>query len=217
MRASMLLLADGRFPGGGHAHSGGVEAAVAAGSVFDLPSLERFLAGRLSTAGVSAAGLAAAACTLQHPWALLDAEADARTPSPAQRAASRALGRGLLRAARLAWPSSHLDTLAVEQPSPHHAIALGAASAAAGLSPAEAASVAAYGSVSGPASAGVRLLGLDPLAVAGIVASFDDRIEQIARAARPDDPLDLLPSPAGPLLEIGAELHAQWEVRLFAS
>ncbi len=34
--AVLLLLADGRFPGGGSAHSGGLEAAVAAGVVADL-------------------------------------------------------------------------------------------------------------------------------------------------------------------------------------
>ncbi|MDP9074601.1 MAG: urease accessory protein, partial [Actinomycetota bacterium] len=43
-----LLLADGRFPGGGHAHSGGLEAAVADGSVADLAGLEAFLIGRLA-------------------------------------------------------------------------------------------------------------------------------------------------------------------------
>ncbi|MEU7259826.1 urease accessory protein UreF, partial [Streptomyces rimosus] len=30
-RAALLVLADGRFPAGGHAHSGGAEAAVTAG------------------------------------------------------------------------------------------------------------------------------------------------------------------------------------------
>ena len=57
-----LLLGDSRFPAGGHAHSGGVEPAVTAGTVTDLHSLEVFLLGRLRTAGLVAAGLAAAAC-----------------------------------------------------------------------------------------------------------------------------------------------------------
>src|SRR5580692_12662158 len=57
-----LLLSDSRFPAGGHAHSGGVEAAVTAGTVSDLASLEAFLRGRLRTAGLVAAALAAAAC-----------------------------------------------------------------------------------------------------------------------------------------------------------
>ncbi|MFE0463567.1 urease accessory protein UreF, partial [Kitasatospora sp. NPDC058965] len=67
MTAALLLLADGRFPAGGHAHSGGVEAAVAAGSVTDAGSLEQFLVGRLHTAGLTAAGLAAAAARADGP------------------------------------------------------------------------------------------------------------------------------------------------------
>ena len=60
MGAASLLLADARFPAGGHAHSGGVETAATAGTVTDLASLEAFLRGRLRTAGLTAAGLAAA-------------------------------------------------------------------------------------------------------------------------------------------------------------
>src|SRR6201995_2462518 len=60
--AAVLMLADARFPAGGHAHSGGLEGAVTAGTVSDVASLELFLRGRLATAGVVAAGLAAAAC-----------------------------------------------------------------------------------------------------------------------------------------------------------
>ncbi|MYU17183.1 urease accessory protein UreF, partial [Streptomyces sp. SID8361] len=59
--AALLILADGRFPAGGHAHSGGAEAAVAAGRIHDAASLEAFCRGRLHTAGLTAAGLAAAA------------------------------------------------------------------------------------------------------------------------------------------------------------
>ena len=107
--SSTLLLADGRFPAGGHAHSGGLEPAVSAGTVHDLATLELFLRGRLRTAGLVAAALAAAACTAAcaggpEAFAALDAEADARTPSPAQRETSRRQGRALLRAARTAWP-----------------------------------------------------------------------------------------------------------------
>src|SRR5271167_3611922 len=111
MSAMSLLLADARFPAGGHAHSGGVEPAATAGTVTDLLSLELFLRGRLRTAGLTAAGLAAAACARAgmssvSTWEALDAEADARTPSPAQREASRRQGRALLRAARAAWPDT---------------------------------------------------------------------------------------------------------------
>ncbi|MEU1094646.1 urease accessory protein UreF, partial [Streptomyces sp. NPDC005877] len=60
-RAALLVLADGRFPAGGHAHSGGAEAAVRAGRVRDADGLAEFCRGRLHTAGLVAASLAAAA------------------------------------------------------------------------------------------------------------------------------------------------------------
>ena len=112
MTAALLTLADSRLPAGGHAHSGGVEQAIASGVVRDVPSLAAFLGRRLRTAGAVAAGLAAAACGADvAALACLDAEADARTPSPALRAASRQQGRGLVRIGRRAWPAGSWDAL----------------------------------------------------------------------------------------------------------
>jgi urease accessory protein len=233
--ATVLLLADGRFPAGGHAHSGGLEAAVTLGTVGDLHTLELFLRGRLRTAGVVAAALAAAACTVaagsgDRGWAALDAEADARTPSPAQREASRRQGRALLRAARVAWPAARvawpaapvppgehttaaLDELAAAPVPPHHPIVLGAAVAAGGGDPAQAALVAAYQSVTGPASAAVRLLALDPMQVSGLLARLADEIDDAASRVTTAE----LPFPSSPALDLLAEAHARAEVRLFAS
>jgi urease accessory protein len=230
--AATLLLADGRFPAGGHAHSGGLEAAVTLGGVGDLPTLELFLRGRLRTAGAVAAALAAAACeyacaagigddrddgTAARGWAALDAEADARTPSPAQRETSRRQGRALLRAARAAWPAApSLELLSASPTPPHHPVVLGAASAAGECAPADAALVAAYQSVTGPASAAVRLLALDPLQVSGLLARLAGEIDDVARQAA-DRPGDELPFASAPALDLLAEAHARAEVRLFAS
>src|SRR6478735_4552210 len=115
----LLLLADGRFPGGGYAHSGGLEAAVTEGDVATVGDLEDFLRGRLTTVGLVEAWLAAAACRGDDPLAL-EAECDARIPSPALRAAGRALGRGLRRSAAVTWP-----TLA-DCPAEQHPVVLGA-------------------------------------------------------------------------------------------
>jgi urease accessory protein len=222
----MLLLSDARFPAGGHAHSGGVEAAATAGWVTDIASLEVFLRGRLRTAGMVAAGLAAAACARagDDRWDELDAEADARTPSPAQREASRRQGRALLRAARAAWPDAGwLAGLATPaggyRGGPHHAVVLGAAAAAAGCSPVDAARIAAYQSVSGPASAAVRLLALDPMRAAAVLARLAGDVDATAEraAAYAEGPLSDLPYPSAPALDLLAEAHIRAEVRLFES
>ncbi|MFG2886787.1 urease accessory protein UreF [Streptomyces sp. NPDC048297] len=222
-RAALLVLADGRFPAGGHAHSGGAEAAVKAGRITCAASLEDFCRGRLHTAGLVAAALAAAAVLGVDPREL-DAAADARTPSPALRGAARRLGRQLMRAARASWPSDELSALAWEFPKgAHQPVVLGVTARAAGLAPEDAAYCAAYESVSGPATATVRLLSLDPFDATGVLARLAPEVDRVvdravraARRAR-DEGVDALPAASGPLLEIGAEWHAGWPVRLFAS
>jgi urease accessory protein len=172
---------------------------------------------------------------------VLEAEFDARTPSPAQRTASRSQGRTLLRAGRAAW------RLPPVPPAPHHPIALGIVAAAAGLTPADAALAAAYGVVTAPASAATRLLGLDPLAVTGLLARLAPAIERTATSAtvdalaaaattpatatadadadaetagtaggRPGEPR-LLPAAAGIRLDLLAERHRRAAVRMFTS
>ncbi|MFF7929533.1 MULTISPECIES: urease accessory protein UreF [unclassified Streptomyces] len=222
-RAALLVLADGRFPAGGHAHSGGAEAAVKAGRITDAASLETFCRGRLHTAGLLSAALAAAAVLGVDPRQL-DEAADARTPSPALRSAARKLGRQLTRAARATWPSAELDAVARGFPKgAHQPVVLGLAARAAGLEAVDAAYCAAYESVSGPASATVRLLSLDPFDATAVLARLapeSDRVaSQAVEAARRvlAEGTDALPSASAPLLEIGAEAHAAWPVRLFAS
>ncbi|NUP17461.1 MAG: urease accessory protein UreF [Streptomyces sp.] len=222
-RAALLVLADGRFPAGGHAHSGGAEAAVKAGRITGAASLEAFCRGRLHTAGLVAAALAAAAA-LGADAVALDEAADARTPSPALRTAGRKLGRQLMRAARATWPSTELDDLARRFPKgAHQPVVLGVAARAAGLGAVEAAYCAAYESVSGPASATVRLLSLDPFDATAVLARLAPELDRLAdravEAARrvAADGVDELPAASAPLLEIGAEAHAAWAVRLFAS
>ncbi|CAL9367354.1 urease accessory protein UreF [Streptomyces albus] len=217
--AALLVLADGRFPAGGHAHSGGAEAAVRAGRIRDAESLHRFCAGRLHTAGLTAAALAAAAAAGTDPL-VLDEAADARTPSPALRRTARKLGRQMMRAARAAWPGPELDELAAARPKgAHQPVVLGLAARSAGLGPLDAAYAAAYENASGPATAVVRLLSLDPFDATTVLARLAPEIEEVARraAAVCDGPVDDLPAASAPLLEITAEQHAAWPVRLFAS
>ncbi|MEU4494243.1 urease accessory protein UreF [Streptomyces sp. NBC_00210] len=222
-RAALLVLADGRFPAGGHAHSGGVEAAVASGAVHDTASLQAFCRGRLHTAGLTAAGLTAAAADGHDPL-VLDEAADARTPMPALRKVARRLGRQMLRAARITWPSADLDRLARDRPKGvHQPVVLGVAARAADLTPLDAAQAAAYESVSGPATAAVRLLSLDPFDATALLARLAPEMDEVADAAATtagrltDLGVDALPAASAPLLDLTGEQHAAWTVRLFAS
>ncbi|MFF1448993.1 urease accessory protein UreF [Streptomyces sp. NPDC058274] len=222
-RAALLVLADGRFPAGGHAHSGGAEAAVKAGRITGAPSLADFCRGRLHTTGLVSAALAAAAALGVDPVEL-DTAADARTPSSALRGAGRRLGRQLMRAARATWPSAELDALAREFPKgAHQPVVLGLAARAAGLGPEDAAYCSLYESVSGPATATVRLLSLDPFDATAVLARLAPELDLVAGqavdAARRvlAEGVGALPAASAPLLEISAEVHAGWPVRLFAS
>ncbi|MCZ7461655.1 urease accessory protein UreF [Streptomyces sp. WMMC940] len=222
-RAALLVLADGRFPAGGHAHSGGAEAAVREGRLGDARDLADFCRGRLHTTGLTASGLAAAAALGLDPVAL-DAAADARTPSPALRASARKLGRQLMRAARAIWPSPELDALARALPKgAHQPVVLGVTARAAGLGAEDAAYCAAYESVGGPATAAVRLLSMDPYQATAVLARLAPDLDRVAaravtaaRRAAERGP-DALPAASAPLLDITAEQHAAWPVRLFAS
>ncbi|MFE9722530.1 urease accessory protein UreF [Streptomyces sp. NPDC005794] len=221
--AALLVLADGRFPAGGHAHSGGAEAAVAAGRIRDAASLESFCRGRLHTAGLVAAALAAAAATGHDPLAL-DRAADARTPVQALRTTARKLGRQMMRAARATWPSAELDALAAARPrGAHQPVVLGLAARSAGLTPLDASYAAVYEAVSGPTTATVRLLSLDPFDATAVLARLTPDLDRIATAAMtaalriPGEGIDVLPAASAPLLDITAQQHAAWPVRLFAS
>jgi urease accessory protein len=234
--AGLLLLADSRVPSGGHVHSGGVEALVDRGLLRDVEDLALFLAARIRTTGLVTASLTAAAAWPvsgigpysdqyhSQGWSRWDMAVEVRTPAKALREASRAQGAALMRTAVLAWPEDGAVRALAQLGRPHQPLALGAASAAAGATPAQAAALAVHHLVGGAATATVRLLGLDPLRVAavqaGLAALADDTAARAAAAAElavhADDP-DLLPADATPLPEIMAELHNASEVTLFAS
>lgn len=215
-----LLLADGRFPVGSHVHSAGIESAVADGRVTDVETLEAYLRGRLHTTALTEAALAAA--SVAHLGrdasraAELDAEAEARITVPALRDASRRLGRQLVRVAGRCWPDPLFASLG---DSPHQVVALGAVGVACGSTPTEVASLAVHHAVTTPAQAAVRLLGLDPFAVAACTARLAGEgaavvDEAVAASA---GPLADLPARTGPIAEIAAVEHATLATRLFAT
>jgi urease accessory protein len=227
-----LLLADGRFPAGGHVHSAGVEAAVADGRVHDLASLDAFVTGRLWTVGLTEASLAAATATRLggspdpdddgHEAVVeeLDAEAHARLPVPALRDASRRQGRQLVRVAARCWPRGVLTRALARWPGGLHLpVAWGVVAVAAGLGPGDVAQLCLHHAVTTPAQAAVRLLGLDPFAVAALTARLASTARTVAHEAMDvaTGPLDELPARSGVLVDVAAHEHAGWDSRLFAT
>jgi urease accessory protein len=243
--ALLLLLLDSRAPTGANAHSGGMEAAIQAGWVRELGDVEVFCEAKLHTAGRVAAAFAAASCRLAAPgvglaaarhsarsaaegptpgelsaWRQLDDEFEARTASEALRTASRQLGGGvrrLLRATSSAQ-SDYLDAVwaGLPSPAPHHPLVLGAACAIAGATPVAAARTAALGICTASATAALRLLGLDPYALYGLLTRLTKQVDEIAEQVAEQSSREL-PADCALTLELLADVHVRSEVRLFAS
>jgi urease accessory protein len=199
--ALLLLLLDSQAPAGAHHHSAGMEAAITAGLVTDLAGTEDFCQPRLRTSARVAASFAAASgrlfsaeradldSSLPAELAVLDAEYEARVPSEATRRASRELGPGLWRLLRSVLRETDLVT------------------------------AFSRCACAGPASAAVRLLGLDPFAVHAMLARLAPDVDACAAAAARAAclPPASLPAHGAPALDLLADYHLTAEVRLFAS
>ncbi len=219
--ATLLLLADSRFPNGAHAHSGGIEASHARGDVRGVADVEAFLQGRLLTTGPVEAAFAAAACCATSDLDELDHELAIRTPSNRLRAVSRALGRQLIRPAERAWPSDRYAALRRLHPDgPMQPLALGVVAAAAGLAPRDSALCSLHQLVGTVTTAAVRLLGLDPFEVHALAARQGPWLDELAATAADEASTRAacdLPATTSLLADVLAEHHAHWEVRLFVS
>ncbi|MFD3702437.1 urease accessory protein UreF [Nocardia sp. NPDC058658] len=207
--AILLALADSRLPIGGHVHSGGVEEAVSSGLLRDNASVELYLRRRVATSGLVAASLAAAVCGGSLTPERAELEADARTPSPAARAASRAQGRGLLRLAKQLWPHHDWASAGLR---PHLSTVFGMVGAASGVSAEQLAGVVVYTTLTGAATAAQRLLALDPAAIAASTMRLAPLCDRIAAEAATG-----LAALSDPLQDALAERHLDRDMPLFAS
>jgi urease accessory protein len=212
---AMLLLADGRTPTGGYAHSGGLEAAGLRAE--DVPA---FLAARLATVGRVEAVAAVLAARARGTAELLTLEDEvaARTPSAAAREAARTLGLALLRTGRRLWPSDELlRAYAGEAVTAARPVALGVVAAAGGLVGVAVARLALYDDAATVASAAPKLLSVDAADAAAWLAALGPAIEARAAEAAAQAVLGTLPATATPLLDLRAERHLHDTRRLFAS
>jgi urease accessory protein len=217
-----MLLADARFPSGGHAHSLGLEEAVAGGLRAD--EVPAFAAARLALVAAPEAVLTvaardAAARADLDALAALDAEHAARTPSPVLREHARRLGAGLLRTAATVWPEGVLVAYRARSTTTPRPVALGVAGAAAGLDGPRLAAVALYEDAATVVSAALKLLPLDPAVTAGWVAGLAGDVARLAELAVRDAarPPDEQPAPAAVALERAALDHSRRKERLFVS
>jgi urease accessory protein len=210
-----LLLADARTPTGGHAHSGGLEAALGAGlAPEDVPA---FIRARLGTVGRVEAAIAACASRAGTVDELLDLDLElaARMPAEPLRRASGMLGAGLLRTACGWWPSAQpLTGYRRASRLTLRPVALGAVTRAAALAPVAAARLSLYDDAATVASAAVKLAALDSAVASGWLVSLAAEIDELAAAASGDG---LRLSTSTPLLDRRAVAHAVAERRLFVS
>lgn len=222
-----MLLADARLPSGGHAHSAGMEPAIAGGlAVADVPT---FLLGRARTTTLVEAGTAVvtlkrvvtSSATYRqsdNPSAVDDIERAwaARTPSPAMREASRVLGRGYLRLAARIWPgSAALQQARLRRDPPPRAVVLGMIAAAAGLAAEDLVRLTIYDEAQSAAAALLKLEPRDPADtiawVLATCAAVDHLVPLLAELTTPD----AIPAAGAPEAEGWAEAHALLNQRLF--
>jgi len=208
--ADLLLLVDSRLPAGGHAHSGGIAPAIEAGLIKNIDQLEAALRTRLKHQGpmqAAAVKLAAEGISADE----IDGALDIRMISRAARAASRAQGRGLIRVANEVWPE-----IVFGKGNLHHPVAFGVIAKSFGA--AEIAPLAfLQQSLMSGASAGVRLMGFDPISVTYLISQMRGAVEEISKSITQVENIDSIPSGSLPGLEALTENYSKAQVRLFAS
>jgi urease accessory protein len=131
--------------------------------------------------------------------------------SRAARAASRAQGRGLIRVANEVWPE-----IVFGKGNLHHPVAFGVIAKSFGA--AEIAPLAfLQQSLMSGASAGVRLMGFDPISVTYLISQMRGAVEEISKSITQVENIDSIPSGSLPGLEALTENYSKAQVRLFAS
>ncbi|HTW15932.1 MAG TPA: urease accessory UreF family protein [Nocardioides sp.] len=214
----MMLMADARLPVAGHTQSGSLEPAVRAG--LTAAHVPVYVRTRLRTVTRVEAGTAVVArhrLLADLPLEPLETAWEARTPSAAMRATSRAQAQALLRLVVRLWPEHPAVAAVRTLPAVSRPVALGAMAVAAGLDAASLARVIGYDDAQTVASAALKLLPLDPATATGWVHAALGDIDRLA-----DDVATLtcptaVPAAAMPQVEAWAEAHAVSSRRLFSA
>ncbi|MFD3592399.1 urease accessory protein UreF [Nocardia sp. NPDC058640] len=212
-----LLLADGRLPVGGHAHSAGLEPALRA--AMPPTQISRYLTARLHTVGrVEAATAVLARRAALSEFTDLDqihSAYAARTSSSALRAASVQLGRGISRLAQQLWPAEPCITALAAMAAPYRPVAFGVVAAVAGLDDIRTARTALYDDLQTAACAAPKLIAVDPVEPVRWVLALADTVERIADLAVTVTGCADLPAPTAPQIEQWSLEHANRHRRIF--
>lgn len=210
----LLQLADGTFPSGGFAHSGGLEAATVLGGL-DAGGVSRFLETSLRQLGRAALPFARRTAMEPASLAVVDEAYDATLPLLAPNRASRTQGRALASAAGRVWSSLEPIAEHARRGPAHHAPIFGAIFGSLGLEPDETLAAYLHGAARGILSAGVRLGLLGPLEAQRLHAERAATLDEILDSARS---LEIEQSAqTAPLIEIYAALHDRLDGRMFQS
>ncbi len=220
--AVLLLLADGRLPSGGHVHSGGLEEAVAAGRVRTAEDLAAYLRGRLATIGRVDAALAVAAWTRGSRPVIARRRGGRSLPFPSRAPRQPAAGPGSVtrRPAHVADTGPRRPGRPVSRRS-HVAGRVGHRRRRLWAGPPR-------WPWPPPTARSPDRPGPPPACSASTPTPWLAVWPTWQQRSTPPQPPPAvwaelgaspasLPADSGPLLDIGAERHAAWEVRLFAS
>jgi len=206
----LLQLADGGFPAGGFAHSGGLEAAVALGEVRDEAAVAAFTAAALWQAGTFALPFVREAHAAPAAAAVLDACCDAAQSGHVSRRASRAQGRAWLRTCGEVFGGA-----APALPFGHLPVVLGLTTAALAVDAADVLVLHLHLTARGVLSAAVRLGVVGPHAAQrlqdGLGATADQVLAACASRALDDA------AHSAPLHELFGNSHDALPARLFQS
>jgi urease accessory protein len=213
----LLQAYDSQYPSGAYAHSYGLEELVEAGVVTDAAGLERFLETQILPALLTfelpyfAEAHAAAGRSDTTRLLELDAELDAWRLPAETRDASRRIGSRRLELLRQLAPSTLVESHHAACPFSHHLIVTAIELAA--LPVAHAARAFAFQTISGFATASMKLMRLGQSACQAVVRRSLDRLgaDLDAALSRPPDGW------FNPLLEIASLRHARADARLFIS
>lgn len=210
----LLQLADGTFPSGGYAHSGGLEAATVLGGIAP-GGLGAFLDTSLRQLGQSALPFVRRTAIAPEDLRATDDAFDATLPLLGPNRASRAQGRALAGAAGRVWDVLAPVVAYARRGPAHHAPVFGAIFGALGVGPEETSAAYLHGCARSLLSAAVRLGLVGPLEAQRLHAERAALLDVVLDRARELAPEDA--AQTAPLIEIFAALHDRLDGRMFQS